>query len=192
MNYRKIYDQIIERGRSRVPQGYVERHHIIPECMGGSNLDENLVALYPEEHFLAHILLVKIFPENRSLICAVQKMTVGHEGKRIKRKLYGWLKRKHAAFMRESQSGTGNSQFGTRWICIPNEMKNKKIGKQEPIPEGWVLGRNKTTPANEQRSHLKGLRWYNDGVTDFYIHADDPRIVSLSKGRLKMVVNQRP
>lgn len=49
------------RGKLRADvKGYVERHHIIPRCMGGSNDRDNLVALTAREHFLAHMLLGKI------------------------------------------------------------------------------------------------------------------------------------
>jgi hypothetical protein len=45
--------------------------------------------------------------------------------------------------IRESMKGKGssesNSQFGTRWIT--NGIQNKKINKEESIPEGWILGR---------------------------------------------------
>jgi hypothetical protein len=37
------------------------------------------------------------------------------------------------------QRGSGNSQYGTKWITNGNE--NKKIKKEEPIPNGWRLGR---------------------------------------------------
>jgi hypothetical protein len=35
MNYQKIYNQIIERAQNRILEGYVEKHHIIPKCLGG-------------------------------------------------------------------------------------------------------------------------------------------------------------
>lgn len=37
------------------------------------------------------------------------------------------------------QSGNSNSQFGTIWIT--NEVENRKIKKNDPIPDGWRLGR---------------------------------------------------
>jgi hypothetical protein len=37
------------------------------------------------------------------------------------------------------QKGSNNSQYGTRWITNGNE--NKKIKKEEQIPNGWRLGR---------------------------------------------------
>ena len=138
MNYKKIYDQIIDRGRTRIPEGYVEKHHIIPRCLGGTDNKTNLVALTPEEHFLAHVLLVKIHPESKSLISAVYQMTRGHKGKR-NRRMYGWLRRRFSEYMKEQQTGEGNSQFGSKWITDGND--SVKITKDQVIPSGWSLGR---------------------------------------------------
>lgn len=41
--------------------------------------------------------------------------------------------------MKEKQTGNKNSQFGTMWIT--NGAENKKIKKDNPIPEGWNKGR---------------------------------------------------
>lgn len=60
MDYQKIYNQIVNRARSRKLEGYVERHHILPKSMGGSNAKENLVDLTAREHFICHVLLAKI------------------------------------------------------------------------------------------------------------------------------------
>lgn len=67
MDYQKIYDQIIDRAKGRILEGYREKHHIIPKCMGGSNEKENLVELTAREHFICHWLLCRIYPENRKL-----------------------------------------------------------------------------------------------------------------------------
>ncbi len=39
------------------------------------------------------------------------------------------------------QQAEKNSQFGTKWIYSPIEQINKKIKKEDPIPDGWVKGR---------------------------------------------------
>lgn len=67
MNYQRIYDQIIDRAKERKLQGYKEKHHIVPKCMGGSNEKVNLVELTAREHFLCHWMLCRIYPENRKL-----------------------------------------------------------------------------------------------------------------------------
>ena len=100
MNYSNIYERIVARGRERVLEGYKERHHIIPRCLGGTDDPENLVDLTPEEHYVCHQLLVKMYPNNRDLHYAVMVMSgkgnKHHEANRVKRnKLYGWLKRSH-------------------------------------------------------------------------------------------------
>lgn len=76
MNYRKIYDQLIFtrcqlRHRDHT---YTELHHIIPKCLGGNDACENLVELTAREHFLAHRLLAKIYPEAKTLSYAVWMM----------------------------------------------------------------------------------------------------------------------
>jgi 5-methylcytosine-specific restriction endonuclease McrA len=46
MNYRRQYELLIEKAQLRGSvDGYMERHHIVPRCMGGSNEKENLVEL---------------------------------------------------------------------------------------------------------------------------------------------------
>ena len=98
MNYQKIYDSLIERGKRTLIHGYRENHHIIPKCMGGSNKKENLVYLTPEEHFVAHQLLVKIYPSNRDIIYATRMMCVGNDRVKRNNKSYGWIRARVASF----------------------------------------------------------------------------------------------
>lgn len=77
--------------------GYVEVHHVVPVCMGGTNARFNLVQLTAEEHFVAHQLLCKMYPENRSLAFAVQAMTASNSvSQRTANKLFGWIRRRYA------------------------------------------------------------------------------------------------
>ena len=58
--YKTCYNSITTNAKNRTVDGYVERHHIIPVSLGGSNNKENLVDLTAREHFICHWLLVKI------------------------------------------------------------------------------------------------------------------------------------
>lgn len=58
--YFKWYTSIIERANTRELQGYSERHHIIPKSLGGLDSHDNLVTLTAKEHFICHLLLVKM------------------------------------------------------------------------------------------------------------------------------------
>ena len=73
MNYLRIYNELVARAQNKT-NTCVERHHIVPKCMGGTDKKSNIVKLSPEEHFFAHILLVKIYPETPGLILAVNRM----------------------------------------------------------------------------------------------------------------------
>ena len=160
MNYKRIYNNIVDRAKNRIPEGYIERHHIVPRCMGGKDAKDNLVALYPEEHFLCHILLLKIYPEQKNLIIAVNKMCRPINAGRKKRKLYGWLKRKFSERQSEIQTGNGNSQFRTRWITNGSDVK--KISSSDDIPSGWVLGR-KIKPPKVNKRKLKKISDCGEG-----------------------------
>jgi hypothetical protein len=58
--YTKWYFNIINNAKTRDLQGYKEKHHIIPRCLGGDNRIENLVKLTAKEHFICHWLLTKM------------------------------------------------------------------------------------------------------------------------------------
>lgn len=72
--YIRRYNKFIEFFKNNLPEGYVEKHHIIPKCMGGNNEKENLVLLPVRVHFLCHYLLYKGYPENRLLAHAFAMM----------------------------------------------------------------------------------------------------------------------
>jgi hypothetical protein len=98
MDYKLIYEKIVARNKNKIStsEEYTEKHHIIPRCMGGGDEKENIVVLTPEEHYVCHQLLVKIYPEHVGLWRAVYMMTHGsksHGEHRKSNKLYGWLKR---------------------------------------------------------------------------------------------------
>lgn len=133
MNYQKIYDDLIGRAKCRALEGYTEIHHIIPRCMGGTDDLENLVSLTPEEHYVAHQLLVKIHPNNDSLIYAACMMVPN----RPNNKLYGWLRRRLSKTRSEQQTGKNNSNFGSIWIT--DGVINRKIRGE--VPNGWKRGR---------------------------------------------------
>jgi NUMOD3 motif len=106
MNYTLHYTKLIERAKSEDRRRYTtkntkyvyyEKHHIIPKCMGGSNAEENLILLTPEEHYLAHLLLIKMHKDHAGLTFAAIKLTRSTKnGKRMNNKLYSWLRKQHA------------------------------------------------------------------------------------------------
>ena len=84
MNYNRIYDQIISRAKNRrtCDYDYIERHHIIPRCLGGGDERENIAILTAEEHYICHLLLARIHPDHIGLNLVVCLMARGRYLKR--------------------------------------------------------------------------------------------------------------
>lgn len=107
MNYQKIYDQLVEKAKVRgldkkALDGYFEKHHIIPVCMGGSNSPENFVLFTGREHYIAHMLLWKAAPDNDSLASAAFFMrNTRDERDKFTSRLYEKLKAQYAGIVSE-------------------------------------------------------------------------------------------
>lgn len=80
MNYQKIYVQLIRnRQINQIPESYkyAENHHIIPRCLNGIDDPWNIVRLSYREHYIAHLLLWKMYKEKNvglKLSLAVRSM----------------------------------------------------------------------------------------------------------------------
>lgn len=165
MNYERHYNAIINRAKIRNHNGYSEKHHIIPRCLGGDDRKSNLVDLTPEEHYVAHLLLCKMFPDNEGLVFAAVKMTFSSNTQKRNNKLYGWLKRKHSEFSK-TKIGPKNSQFGSFWVT--DGFNNKKLRNNAHIPENWHKGRTTNPPilnksleiCSECKIRIQDLYWW--------------------------------
>lgn len=72
MTYSNYIQNILNtRGRFGIQEYEIKvRHHIIPKCKGGLDIEENLIDLYPQEHYDAHQLLFEENPSDYKLGCA--------------------------------------------------------------------------------------------------------------------------
>lgn len=103
MNYAAHYERLIARARTRTLTCYLERHHVIPRCMGGGNEKSNLADLTPEEHYIAHQILVKIHPGHLGLALAAARGFGGSPNN----KSFGWLRRRLADALRGNRFNDG-------------------------------------------------------------------------------------
>ena len=80
MHYLYQYDRLIETRttlcRKKGDGVYYEWHHIKPICVGGEKKGK-MVLLTAREHYLAHWLLHKAFPQKHYLALAFWRMTIG-------------------------------------------------------------------------------------------------------------------
>ena len=154
MDYKRIYDELIEY-RKKNPiiykSQYSENHHIIPESLGGSNDKDNMVRLTGREHYVAHLLLARFWrcSENSFALWMMQMKSKHHEERPCIKNgiMYEWARKEMAKYIsrnnRVTSKGELNSQHGTRWICNIDLKENKKIKKEDEIPDGWIAGKNK-------------------------------------------------
>lgn len=156
MNYHGIYARLIDRAKNRdVSEGYVERHHIIPKCMGGADCTSNIVALTPEEHYVAHQLLVKMYPDVTGLVNAAIIMSANPHGKRGN-KIYGWLRRQYSCAV--SIQMTGKIKTPEHLKAISEALKGKKLSTthREKISKAHTGKKQALSVVESRASKLRG------------------------------------
>jgi hypothetical protein len=175
MDYQRIYNQLIERSQNRTLEGYKEKHHILPKCLGGSNDKENLVELTAREHFLCHMLLCEIYPKENKLKQALWLMSIGKQryntlgSYKINSRIYERLKlefqktlfnnsnmlgKKHT---QETKIKMSKSQTGkTRTDETRNKMSESALGKVKTQEHRINISNNHPTKKAVFQIDLKG------------------------------------
>lgn len=95
----ETYLRLIQQAKARTLTGYIERHHIVPQALGGDDSPGNLVDLTAREHFICHLLLVKMTSgQDRAKMAFAANMLVQAENSEQQRykvtsRLYELVKR---------------------------------------------------------------------------------------------------
>lgn len=111
MNYLKIYNNLIsKRQLNPLDKGDLdstERHHILPRSMGGTDLEENLVRLTCREHFIAHLLLAKVYPNSGMVHAAYLMACFKRRNTTVKvtSHVYEYLRINHSKRVSENEKG---------------------------------------------------------------------------------------
>lgn len=171
MNYKIHYDKLIERGKRTLIHGYRELHHIIPRCMGGTNTKDNLVYLTAEEHFVAHKLLSKMYPNEYKLILAIAAMQRSSKNQVRNNKIFGKLRDKIAEASRsipiseESRlarikSNTGQKRTEETKRNISESLKGRKNTPESNAKRAfWSSNRLNTEETKKKMSESAKLCW---------------------------------
>lgn len=186
MNYKKHYERLMDRAKKRHLTCYVEKHHIIPRCMNGTDKPDNIVDLTPEEHYVAHQLLVKMYPEHSGLLWAAILMT-GHPSTngRVNNRMYGWLKRRQSKIAKQ-RTGCKNGSYGRSWYYDPTTFQSGKFSIND-VPNGWVRGRKLKTSSTIEEERLKYISLFdefimsNKSMKEFSIQTKIPKITLYKK-----------
>lgn len=118
--YSKWYYNLIQSRKAikryRLPRNhhnyqYFELHHIIPKSLGGSNDKDNLVLLTPKEHFICHLLLIKMVTDidQQKMIYALN-ITLNCSYKRCNSLMYSNIRRKVSLLVSSQFKGIKKSK----------------------------------------------------------------------------------
>lgn len=149
--YSRIYFAIIEHARTNTLDGYVEKHHIIPRCLGGTDISSNLVDLTPRQHFICHFLLPKMVSDNNHYMkllnaCMMMSSNPNGNARYMNSRLYAYYRTKFSIEQSKRQHGVNNTNYGKRTIINIETYETKQIMASDNIKNypGWIYGRGKT------------------------------------------------
>ena len=219
MNLLLIYNNICERGQKRLMDNsiYVEKHHIIPKCMGGTNEKSNLTILTAKEHFICHKILCNIYPENEKLkyafwgMCNQRTkrnyivtsrdyeyaknicMEIWKRPKPLEQKNKTIKTKKERKILRDlkgekiNKKENGELNHNYNKKWITNILTNESKMILGEVPDGWKLGRVKIGALG--KTNVLGKKWYYSTIDgkEKYFGHTDEIPKEFVKGRLKKI-----
>jgi hypothetical protein len=149
-----------------IPEGYSENHHIHPTTQGGLNVPENRIRLTAREHFVAHLLLVKMNPGHSGLIHAAFRMS---NYKKYGSRKYAWLRERFSIIMSVPKSDETRKKMSEWQKGIPKSDETRKrisiakMGKRNPpvsdetrrkISQSKLGKKREWSPSDETRKKM--------------------------------------
>jgi len=156
--YCSWYYNIIQKAQSRISiPGIVEKHHILPKSLGGTNDVSNLVSLTPREHYICHLLLTRMVEGK-----AKQKMVYAlwaimnlcnryQERKVIKGRLYESLRHEYIQSQKDKagplhpnrgrKTGRTKDSFTAEWKANISAAKKESRGMAKESQDQNMLKR---------------------------------------------------
>jgi hypothetical protein len=113
MDYQRIYTAFVADRKAKEPSllvsgEYVERHHVTPRSLKGTDAPDNIVALTAEDHIHAHILLAKIHGGRMwSALALLGKKYVGRGRKKM-----CWIKKQRTLVANARKLAAKNAPTG--------------------------------------------------------------------------------
>jgi len=179
MNYEKIYQNICQRGirRKKIRGGSLEKHHIVPVFFYKNNKRKlrhndgiyegdgehvgNITYLTPKEHFIAHLILCKIWNNTKwEYRCYLSlKMFLNGGPVNNKRSVYNYSSRIYEKYKIQTNKAISKGKTGT--MPAKNLLTGERLGivsmNDPKVLNGeWVhitKGLKKTAEQNKIRSN---------------------------------------
>lgn len=159
INSRKTFNRTKHDGQ------VYENHHIIPKCLGGTDNQINMVLLTPREHFIVHLLLIRMVSEKDiyKMISAIARFSNAANSSRT----YNIIR----LYMSNYSKGKYNYAYGRKWAHDTNtkeiyfikssEIDNKNCNIKLGLPY--------------QRGGHRGTVAINNGAKETYVPKFDVR-----------------
>jgi hypothetical protein len=126
MNYQRQYNLLIAKAQDcGMACGYTERHHIVPRSVGGTDDSSNIVVLTAREHFIAHMLLAKMYGGSQWL--SVIRMRGSQSQRYVNARLYAIARQQHAQHLSNARQGTKMS--ATQKASISKSLRGNQNAK---------------------------------------------------------------
>jgi len=157
-HYYNRYLKLLEHSRNN-PPNEGERHHIVPKCIGGTDEEENIILLGYREHYIAHYLLAKAYPDHQNLWYAFKMMKRVCEGKSVlyesaRKYITRLLKGDKERAKKISAALTG--KIFTEEHC--DNIKASKIGEKNPM---YNKNHKDSTLEKMRENGLRGRKMYH-------------------------------
>lgn len=176
MDYKRHYRLLIEKAQERVSlTGYSEKHHILPRCLGGPDEPLNLVRLTGREHFVAHWLLHRAYPDHNGLAHAFGMMANVSNGRQNRytpssRAIAEAVEADKKAKAKPVQQFDLDGNFIAEYISAPEAAK--AVGSNQTSIWGAIGQRKNKTAAGylwkyvEDKEPIKPLKYAPRGTHD--------------------------
>jgi 5-methylcytosine-specific restriction endonuclease McrA len=149
--YTRWYFNIVNQTRNLPKEIYTENHHIIPKSLGGNNSKSNLARLTAKEHYVCHLLLIKMIDD-----------------KLFKRKMQFALN----SFRRTSKNNQERIKLNSRqYEFIRKQVSQARSEALKGNTYGLGIKRSPLSADTKEKISLsnKGKTPWNKGITGLFI-----------------------
>ena len=180
--YLTMYNSIIQNAKNRDIKGYVEKHHIIPKSLGGTNDNNNIVVLTAREHFICHRLLTKITSgkSRQKMLYAVGRFV--QDGGNVNRLLTSRQYEIARQSISEARLGTKFSNESKKKMSVSAKGRvpwNKGLRGVQKVSEEQKLALSKlhtgkTLTEDTKRKISESKKGHTSGMTGL-VHSEETR-----------------
>jgi len=186
IEYLRIINKALSEKRKKVKMNdlnyvWYEEHHILPKSLFPEykKIKENKVLLLPEEHFIAHKLLVSIFPGKemahafwRMTCCTREKRIVSPEDYALARKLarqYPIIPPEPSQEEKETRSKRMKELWADGKITATKEKHAKSVATRKANGSYQQTDEQKLAKSKK----LRGRIFINNGINNKFIWPDE-------------------